>query len=118
MIPHHRRSIRLPVYDYRQPGAYFVTIAVFDRQPISGKLVEGVFQPNRCGDIARIFWNLIPTIFTNVILDESVIMPDHLHGIILINETNGTLAHYHQATEGKSIPKGTQNGSLGAMTPV
>ena len=64
--PHHRRSIRLRGYDYRQPGAYFVTICARDRQPIFGEIVGGEMRSNAWGQIVagrngRARANRVPT---------------------------------------------------------
>ena len=81
---HHRRSIRLKGYDYTQQGAYFVTICTHQRNCLFGEIVDGEMKLNTNGEIARGSWLSIPRHFQNVELDEFVIMPNHLHGIILI----------------------------------
>jgi putative transposase len=81
---HHRRSIRLKGYDYSQQGAYFVTICTHQRNFLFGKIVDGEMKLNTNGEIAKGCWLSIPRHFQNVELDEFVIMPNHLHGIILI----------------------------------
>jgi len=73
---HHRRSIRLPGYDYGQPGAYFVTICTYKR----GLLFD---NPVLCG-LAETMWQRIPRWFSHVQLDAWVVMPNHLHGIIVV----------------------------------
>lgn len=85
---HHRRSIRLKCYDYSQPGAYFVTIVTHQRQCIFGRIVDGKMRLNEWGEIAKQCWNEIPQHYPNVTLDEYVIMPNHIHGIIILNENN------------------------------
>lgn len=79
---HHRRSIRLKGYDYSQPGAYFVTIVTHQRQCLFGEIVNNEMILNDYGKIAAQCWNDIPKHFPNAILDEFVIMPNHIHGII------------------------------------
>jgi putative transposase len=87
---HHRRSIRLPGYDYGQPGVYYVTLTLQDREPILGSVVGDDVQLSILGEIALAEWLRTPTIRPEVTLDEFVIMPDHLHGIIVIcEERNG-----------------------------
>ena len=81
---HHRHSIRLKGYDYTQQGAYFVTICTHQRNCLFGEIVDGEMKLNTNGEIARGSWLSIPRHFQNVELDEFVIMPNHLHGIILI----------------------------------
>lgn len=80
----HRRSIRLPGYDYASPGDYFVTICVKEHRPVFGTLVHGRVALNPVGLAARACWLDIPKHFPNAALDSFVIMPDHVHGIIRI----------------------------------
>ncbi len=77
-----RRSIRLAGHDYRQPGAYFVTICAKARAPRFGDIRSGIVRLNAAGLIARDLWLAIPRHFSHVRLDEFVIMPDHMHGIL------------------------------------
>ena len=83
---HHRRSIRLKGYDYSQPGWYFITICTQNREMMFGDVVDGEMIMNSGGDITKKCWFDIPVHFPNVCLDEFVIMPNHLHGIINIIE--------------------------------
>ena len=82
----NRRSPRLPEYDYSQPGAYFVTILVKDRQCILGKVLGEAVYLSVEGKIVERIWKQIPQHHENVELDEFVIMPNHLHGIIWLIE--------------------------------
>ena len=81
---HHRRSIRLQGYDYTQPGAYFITICTHEREPLFGDVVGGEMHLNDAGRIAEQCWLDIPNHFPHVELDEFVIMPNHVHGILWI----------------------------------
>ena len=83
---HHRRSIRLQRYDYKKEGAYFVTICTFQKQNLFGEINNGEMQLNVIGQIVSAIWEKIPCHFSNVELDEFILMPDHLHGIIVITE--------------------------------
>ena len=80
----HRQSIRLRDYDYSQEGAYFVTICVQDRQPLFGSVVDGEMCLDANGLLARSTWTGLTTRFPSVALDEFVLMPNHLHGIVLL----------------------------------
>ena len=80
---HHRRSIRLAGYDYTQSGAYFVTFCAFGKKPVFGRVLDGAMNPNVYGEIATSFWREIEYHFPNVTLDESVIMPNHFHGLLI-----------------------------------
>ncbi len=79
-----RKKQRLPGYDYRSKGAYFITITLDSVHIKFGKIVKNEFTPNEYGKIVKKCWLDIPLHYTNVKLDEYVIMPDHFHGIIHI----------------------------------
>ena len=81
---HHRRSIRLKEYDYSAAGAYFITISAYNREPIFGEIVNGEMRLNECGRIAASCWDEIAVHFPNVELDAFIVMPNHVHGIIVI----------------------------------
>jgi len=83
---HHRRSIRFRGYDYSAPGAYFVTIDTHRMKCLFGKIKNGVMILNPCGQIVSDFWSAIPTHYPNVQLDDFIVMPNHIHGIIMIND--------------------------------
>lgn len=79
-------SIRLKDYDYSQPGAYFITVCTKNRQCIFGNITGGAMILNVGGNVVQQCWQGIPLHYPNVSLDVFVVMPDHVHGIILINE--------------------------------
>jgi len=79
---HHRRSIRLKEFDYSSPNAYFVTISVQERECLFGKIVDGKLWANDSGAMVSEWWIKLPEKFPGVTLDEFVVMPNHLHGII------------------------------------
>jgi len=83
---HHRRSIRLKGYDYTQPGAYFITICTYRRVCLFGQVIEGKMQWNGFGQIARDEWLRTAEIRPNVELDAFVVMPNHIHGIVIISD--------------------------------
>lgn len=83
---HHRRSIRLQGYDYSQAGAYFITICTQNRTCLFGNVMDGKMVLNDAGLVAENCWLEIPDHFPNTTMDEFVIMPNHIHGIIIINE--------------------------------
>ncbi len=87
---HHRRSIRLPGYDYTQPGAYFVTICTHERAHLFGHVVDGDMVLNAFGKIVWEEWFRSAEIRAEIELfpDEFVVMPNHIHGIVWIMETN------------------------------
>ncbi len=79
-----RKSIRLKGFDYSSEGLYFITICCFDKLHLFGKVIDGKMQLNDGGIAADKYWLEIPMHFTEVILHEYVIMPNHIHGIIEI----------------------------------
>jgi len=81
-----RQTLRLPGFDYSQPGAYFVTICTRNRQSVFGDIVNGTIVPSQTGNIVVSSWNAIPIHFPYVVLDAFVVMPNHLHGIPLFTE--------------------------------
>lgn len=83
--PHrNRRSIRLQGYDYSRAGAYFVTVCTQNRQCLFGENVDGKMALNDAGRMIQTIWNGLPEHYHHVELDEFVVMPNHLHGIIAI----------------------------------
>jgi REP element-mobilizing transposase RayT len=81
-----RRTIRLPGFDYTRPGAYFVTICAFNKACLFGNIVDGVMRFNGYGEIVQRSWDDLPNHFPHVELDQFVIMPNHVHGIIVLND--------------------------------
>ena len=86
---HHRRSIRLKNYDYASSGAYFVTIVTHGRQCLFGAIVDGAMRLNEWGAIVCDEWLKTEIIRPRVQLDVFVIMPNHIHGIIIVNDVDG-----------------------------
>jgi putative transposase len=81
-----RRSIRLVDYNYSLAGAYFVTICINDRKSILGDIKNGNVDLSPIGEIAHQCWKEIPNHFDYVELDAFIVMPNHLHGIIVLNK--------------------------------
>ena len=81
-----RQSIRLRGYDYSASGAYFITLCTQNRERLFGKIVRGEMHLNAAGRIAQHGWEQIRVHFPHVELDAFVIMPDHVHGIVWIND--------------------------------
>ncbi len=88
---HHRRSIRLRKYDYSSVGMYYVTLRVLSRQCSLGELINNSMKRSALGTIAEDIWTKVPEKFENVELDQYVIMPNHLHGIIVVTSSHGTV---------------------------
>ena len=83
---HHRRSIRLKGYDYSKEGAYFITICCQDRECRFGEIENEEMILNEYGRIAYDEWIKLSERFLNFELDVFQIMPNHMHGIIVLNE--------------------------------
>ncbi|MBE0427599.1 MAG: transposase [Nitrospirae bacterium] len=81
---HKRRSIRLKDYDYSQAGAYFITICIKDRECLFGNIVDREMRINSAGEMVLKAWNDLPAKYSNVRIDEFIVMPNHVHGIIIL----------------------------------
>lgn len=84
-----RRSIRIPEYDYRQAGSYFVTICTFQQRCILGKIIHEKTRLTPIGHIVKRSWEQIPMHFKHVGLDQFVVMPNHFHGILELSDCDG-----------------------------
>jgi len=121
---HHRRSIRLRGYDYTRPGAYFVTIVTRRRECLLGEIVDGKMVLSEYGRIVAEEWERTALVRPYVRLDEFVVMPNHIHGIIWIvgddavGATRPVGATRRVAPTGSTTggrPTGPRAGSLGAI---
>jgi REP element-mobilizing transposase RayT len=79
-----RRSIRLRGFDYRRPGFYFVTIGTQNRLPLFGRVRQGEVRLNEAGRMVSQIWWQLPHRYAGITLDAFVLMPDHVHGIIVL----------------------------------
>ena len=113
-----RRSVRLPAYDYRQPGAYFITVVTRGRACYFGDVVAGAMRLGPEGEIIQRCWLAIPQHTPRVTLDAFVVMPNHVHGILWIQ---GIGPHVVGAQHAAPLPRGGATrygvppGSLGAI---
>lgn len=87
---HHRQSIRLKGYDYSSSGAYFITLCTHQRQCLFGKIVAGEMQLNLYGAIVAEEWQRTPEIRANFAIDVWIVMPNHFHGIVIIDHSDQT----------------------------
>jgi REP element-mobilizing transposase RayT len=85
---HPRHSIRLKGYDYISPGAYFITIVTFRRECLFGEIENGEMRLSETGKIVEHAWHDLVNHYLNIELGAFVIMPNHVHGIIVIKEIN------------------------------
>jgi len=81
---YQRHSIRLPEYDYSKIGGYFITLCIREKECLLGEIVDGNMVLNDIGKIVDKYWNEIPEHFPHVELDEYIVMPNHVHGIVMI----------------------------------
>ena len=84
---HHRRSIPLPGYDYRTPGAYFITICSWQRECLFGEVIDDTMQLSPYGKTVFFNWSILPKRYPNVELDNFIVMPNHVHGIIVLKDS-------------------------------
>ncbi len=83
---HRRNTNRAEGFDYATAGWYYVTVCTHKLQPMFGDVVDGDMVPNEFGQIAATVWDDLPARFPLVSIDAFVIMPNHIHGIIVIND--------------------------------
>ena len=81
-----KNSLRLQGYDYSQAGAYFVTILAYKRLHLFGKIEEETMHCSKLGELVDSCWQQIPEHYAHVELDAHVIMPNHMHGIIVLHD--------------------------------
>lgn len=81
-----RQATRLRDYDCSSPGAYFVTICTHKRVNILRTISDGEMLLNQAGQIAATWWRLLPYRYPKISLDEYILIPDHMHGILHIND--------------------------------
>jgi len=115
---YRRQSNRLSGWDYTSPGYYFVTLCSHDRQPFFGAIVSGEMQLSPIGEIIADEWQKTSLIRENITLDAWVIMPNHLHAIVIIEQSQDGVEPPQQGTrEGppSKSPKNWQRNSLGTI---
>ena len=127
---HHRRSIRLPEYDYAQAGAYYVTIVAWHRECLFGEVVNREVVLNEVGKIVQWEWKELPKRLQFIELGAFVVMPNHFHGILFFHEIVGATRQEPAKTrageirlpditidgiDGSPLPRGPKPASLGAI---
>ncbi len=92
---HRRKRTRLAGFNYREPGMYFVTPCAHLRQTRFGVVRDGAMRPSEVGHMVISVWREMPLTFPQATLDSWVLMPNHFHGLILLDadhvETNPAL---------------------------
>ncbi len=104
-----RKSIRLQEYDYSQAGGYFVTICTHERKCLFGEVVDGEMELNENGKIVKSEWLKTEEIRDNVSTGEFIIMPNHLHGILFIDEPTDRRGTVHRAPTVERFGQPTSN---------
>lgn len=108
------KSARLPEYDYSHDGAYFITTCTKDREHFFGNIRDGEIRESAIGTIARQCWMAIQNHFSFVLLGEWVVMPNHVHGVLVFDTPVGT-PNLGVPTTG--VPTGVLTGSNPAWKP-
>ncbi len=103
-----RRSLRLQGYDYRNSGVYFVTICTAEKRPLFGTVRQGAVHLNELGQLADRCWKQIERIRSGIELDAYIVMPNHIHGILLLSAEAA-------AANASAAARGPTAGSLGAV---
>ena len=83
---HHRRSVRLPEYDYSLGGSYFITICAHARKCLFGAVVDGEMRLSALGEIVGEEWKRSGDVRHELTMDAFVVMPNHVHGIVTITD--------------------------------
>ena len=114
-----RRSMRLERYDYSSAGAYFVTICTQGRRCLFGDIVDDRVRLSHAGKMIQTVWECLPNRFPFVKPDEFVVMPNHLHGIIILTNVGGRgesrIRPFARRGEHKVRPYGTFAGTVGRI---
>ncbi|SHJ32118.1 REP element-mobilizing transposase RayT [Desulfatibacillum alkenivorans DSM 16219] len=108
---YRHKSIRLKNYDYSRPGAYYITICTQDKACLLGQVVNRKTVPSDAGKMVRQIWEEIPSRYPGVRLDAFVLMPNHIHGIIIL-ERKSSLQDCNQ----RGAESGRPQGYLAAMS--
>jgi putative transposase len=86
-----RKQIRLREYDYSSAGAYFLTVCVKDGIGMFGEIVDGEMIQNEYGNIVKSCWDELHVHYSQIELDAFIVMPNHVHGIIIIHDSVGAI---------------------------
>ncbi len=108
---HHRRSIRLKGYDYLRAGAYFITLCVRSQLRLFGHIDRERMTLNDAGRMIGNVWESIPRYYPGIDIDAFVIMPDHVHGIVILGDIVETASSVRAAPRGRPSDPATDDGS-------
>ena len=108
-------SIRMRNWDYSWPGLYFITICTGGREHYFGEISNRRMHLNQTGDLAQTIWMEIPIHFPFIVLDAFIVMPNHIHGIIIIEKPD--LTRLTDITRHTDMPRLTVETRLIASLP-
>lgn len=112
------RPGRNPFWNYDSYGVYFITINTFDRVPYFGQIDQGKLWPSPAGKIVNTVWGLIPEQFAFVRTDEFVVMPDHIHGILIVHGSPPEVERSPKQDKEQPIPPPSVGGVTGLNNPM
>jgi putative transposase len=113
----HRKQLRLRGYDYAFPGVYFVTICSAGKRPVFGSIRGESIVLSRAGEIVRCEWIALVERFARLVLDEFVIMPNHLHGVLAFVGYAGGACPAPMTTNTTTKPGGASLDPKGGASP-
>ncbi len=102
----HRKNLRIPEFDYSQPGAYYVTIVTQDRKTLFGHIYDGEMILNDIGKMVEEVIDQIPEHYQNINVEVSVIMPNHIHILFLIADVVAGPRACHEDQPDSGQPQG------------
>lgn len=88
-----RKTNRLKDYNYSQEGHYFITMCSYQKYNIFGEIIDGMVELNKIGRIIDLHINKLNSLYNEICIDKHVIMPNHIHMIIMIENTDGLAKH-------------------------
>ncbi|PIZ57785.1 hypothetical protein COY23_00995 [bacterium (Candidatus Torokbacteria) CG_4_10_14_0_2_um_filter_35_8] len=115
----YHKQHRLPGYGYFQNGYYFVTICIKLKEWFFGNVVNRKMKLSKIGEVAKKYWLEIPKHFKDVFLDQWIIVPDHIHGIIVIekdNNVNDNIRHIKRRNAINRVPTIVNTKHKGGIT--
>ena len=110
----HRRSIRLPEYDYSSEGLYFITICVHERRSLFGTIVDGVMHLNAAGRMVEDEYHRLPDKYPHITCHEYIVMPNHFHCIIQIHPQPSTVGASLVGAQSQPQPSTVRASLVGA----
>ena len=109
------KQYRLPGFDYSGEGEYFVTICTANHREYFGEIVKGKMILSEMGELVDKIWTAIPAKFENVWLDAYQVMPDHLHGIIILKEGEHLINQMPTSIQKPIFNSGINNNPMESM---